>query len=444
MFTMSAHEMHSTKYRWHQLNVLILQSLLLLTEVISNGINTDTGSWDNWMTGYRVNDKHDGYLDIGKISFIPQNLNLSYSIKTNCTNDISLFANGRIYCTSRNMILSYYPQNGSVAFWYMTMTDRLISNPTFSQNSNYQSVIAYSYNSMAINNHINIYSIDALSGNLQHHNSLSGYSGLSYIVGSSNGEIYFVSAETANGGPIKLYAYNINSGNISQNPTGYVPRSAVPVICNDLIILSHTNATTYAYTQAPNFDLTWTWISSIGSNDNSGPKPIPVCLKDNRGYRVIVKASGLSNDNCYLLSVKTGALLYTFKCGTLPIIKYHEKTNFVDIAIFGTADNQNVTIAVQTKNDEIVNKELWYNTGNIDHAFIVDKYFITGWSIDEWTINVVIYDVNNGDVVWNKQFNDTPYKATFYIFGGIVEDTRRDITVMIIIRIGQIYYAYSA
>eukprot|EP01084_Bolivina_argentea_P150130 262178_1 len=442
---MSAHEMHSTKYRWHQLNVLILQSLLLLTEVISNGINTDTGSWDNWMTGYRVNDKHDGYLDIGdETAFIPQNLKLLYSNHVNCSssNGISLFANGRIFCTSRNMILSYYPLNGSMSFWYITLGDNYVYNPTFSKYGSYSSVVTYSQS-----DEFNIYSVDAISGNLIKQDSMKMYYQSQYLVGTQDGNIYLDSSQSSNtNSKPNIFAYNINSYNFSQSTQLSDGKQATPVICNGLVIISGWYGSTYAYTQSPDFRFVWLWDNKYysGSRENL---PVPVCLKNENGLRVIVKPYII--DYCYLLDATNGKYIDTFDCMDLPIFHYNKQTNLVDIAIFNTA-LYNQIIVVQINGDNIIGKQIWYNYGNIKNGFIVNNYFITAWNTcnvyKQCTLSINIYNIYNGDIEWNTQFNDTSItsETKYSLFGGIVQDEKEDaLHLMIMIRIDKTMYAFK-
>ena len=148
---------------------LVIASLLSAANVYNadkvpynNNEIDEIGSWDNWMTSYHVNDKHDGYLDIGSTSFNPSNLNLTYAIQTDCTAQTSLFVNGRIYCVSNNIVLSYFASNGSLSFFYVTIDSQCIASPAFAKSTLSSSVIAYSLCSTQTSPHI--YAFDPISG----------------------------------------------------------------------------------------------------------------------------------------------------------------------------------------------------------------------------------------------------------------------------------------
>ena len=120
----------------------------------------DVGSWSNWISGYHINDKHDGFLDIGSVSFDASNLNLSYTVETNCTDNYPLFANGRIFCLSNNMLFSYYPANGTISFWYLIIGTQTMKPPTFATSGDYTALFLYSYSA----SQLYLSSFDAMTG----------------------------------------------------------------------------------------------------------------------------------------------------------------------------------------------------------------------------------------------------------------------------------------
>ena len=125
------------------------------------------GSWSNWLTGYHVNERHDGYLDIGTTSFDPTKLALSYSSPTNCTNDYPVFADGKIVCVdiTNNMLLAYKPLDGSVGFWYLNIGASTLQNPTFATSGDKLSIFIYWYQT----SQLHMSSFDATTGLIQHH-----------------------------------------------------------------------------------------------------------------------------------------------------------------------------------------------------------------------------------------------------------------------------------
>ena len=120
--------------------------------LMENNINPDqeykaVGSWSNWITGYHVNDEHDGHLNIGSISFDPTQLGLPYLSPTNCTNQYPVFADGKIICVSNNMLYAYNAVDGSIAFFYLYFGSQILRDPTFATSGLDKDVLAYSYGS---------------------------------------------------------------------------------------------------------------------------------------------------------------------------------------------------------------------------------------------------------------------------------------------------------
>ena len=105
------------------------------------------GTWNNWITGYHVNEKHDGYLDIGDTTLDASKLALLYTVDTNCTDQFPIFANGRIYCVSNNMLFSFKPLDGSIEFWYLNIGPVTMKDPTFVTSGSNMAIFTYSYSS---------------------------------------------------------------------------------------------------------------------------------------------------------------------------------------------------------------------------------------------------------------------------------------------------------
>ena len=58
--------------------------------------------------------------------------------------------------------MSYYPENGSVSFWYITIGTTTLKNPTFVQYGSAYSVAVFSYYSY----NLKVFVLDAMSGKI--------------------------------------------------------------------------------------------------------------------------------------------------------------------------------------------------------------------------------------------------------------------------------------
>eukprot|EP01084_Bolivina_argentea_P191231 328499_1 len=397
------------------------------------------GHWTSWLTGYHVNEKHNGYIDIGTRTFNAENLNLLYTADTNCTNNYPLFANGRIYCVSKNMLFSYYPQNGSISFWYLFIGSISLSNPTFAQSDEYYSIFVFSASSSVLY----ISSFDAMTGELKKTTTLPSSSGyyLTYAVGTPYGTVYLTSKNVSGSSPnASVFAYNIDSNDFTQSEANVEGVSEVPSFCNFKVIVSGLLAYTNAYSDAPNFNNEWIFNGEGPSSSSASGSP-PVCFRDINGYRVVVKPYSNINYNCYLLNSGNGELKNQFACGTLPIFHYHKSLGFADIAIIGTGVSNQILVT-EIHNDNIIGKELWYGDGSTDYGFIVADYFVTMIKRDSDTLVAKVYNIFNGDVVWQQLYDDQPYSATYSIFGSLYDNDGID-QFMIVVRIANQLYAYT-
>eukprot|EP01084_Bolivina_argentea_P191232 328500_1 len=273
------------------------------------------GHWTSWLTGYHVNEKHNGYIDIGTRTFNAENLNLLYTADTNCTNNYPLFANGRIYCVSNNMLFSYYPQNGSISFWYLSIGPISINNPTFAQSGEYYSIFLFSYSSSILY----ISSFDAMTGELKKTSTLHTSSGYysQYAVGTPHGTVYLTSRNVSGSSSsnASVFAYNIISNDFTQSEANVKGASEVPSFCNFKVIVSGSYAYTNAYSAAPDFSNEWIFDGEGMSSSTIAGSP-PVCFRDVNGYHAIVKPYSSTNYNCYLLNTGNGELENQFPCGT--------------------------------------------------------------------------------------------------------------------------------
>eukprot|EP01084_Bolivina_argentea_P046640 85883_1 len=395
----------------------------------SNTKTREIASWNNWMTNYRVNEKHDGYLDIGSTLFNAAHLNLTYSVETYCTSEISLFTDGRIYCTANNSAVSYFAIDGSISFFYVTIASACMKNPAFSQHDTSLSLIV---DQLCGNSGLNLFLFDAISGELirQQSDNSKNINPSPYLVGSDDGYVYYTEASSSTTNSW-LFAYDVNDYALLQSTVfmnNRVPK--IPTICDDKIVLVGGDYI-YVCEKAPSLSCLPMY------SPNSGMGISSVCLQTTNGYRFIYYRSDFGK--CYAETLSGGSI-DDYPCNDLPMIYYDEDTMYADIAIMSTSV-VNQVIAVKIDGDDINSKELWYNKGNIEKSWIVKNYFVTAWR--EGTIVYFrIYDVRTGEVVWSRQFDNVSSFETFSVFGGLVEGKIK-LNVYIMIRIGQALYAYS-
>eukprot|EP01084_Bolivina_argentea_P260532 440012_1 len=377
-----------------------------------------------WYTNYRVNDGHNGYLDIGNVTFNPSNLHLSYIVDTECTNDYALFANGRIFCVSNNRLFSYYPQNGSISFWQLAMSDEPIFNPTFASFQDISSVIIYYY----VERELYLSAFDPISGELKK---------------TINPAFTWIYKYTTN--PVGTPDGNISSSNWNSNE--------VPVVCDGMVAVSAYNAETQAYNVDDLENEIWQFPAPYsGSYQFHGS--IPVCFQNKNGYRMIVKPLNnyadqhYENYNCYVLDVLSGTIVNQFACDTLPIFHYDKHSGIADIVIFEITttnlNKQNQIVAAMMKDDQIIYQELWRGEGDLDYSFIVDDYLVIGTKTGN---TVKIYNVYNGDILWEETYPDTANSGSSsgstFVFGGLVEGEDHNMEFMVVIKFRDKLYAYK-
>jgi len=283
-----------------------------------------------------------------------------------------------------------------------------------------------------------------MSGELVSTSTLPTYSSYysPYAVGTPFGQVYLTAKNSSSYYyNASIYAYNIETYQFTESPNNIQGPAEVPSICDNKVIVSGYLAYTDAYNMAPDFEHQWMFYGEGSSTSYSSSIP-PVCLKNANGYRVIVKPHSTSNYNCYALNTVNGEMVNQFQCGTLPIFHYEKDTGLGDIAIFGTGV-YNQILAVQMDGDNIIDKELWYGEGNIDYSFIVKDYFVTAIKKDSYTLEVKILNIFNGEVVWENTHKTMSYSGTYSIFGGLYDNDSEKDEFMLIVRLGNILYAYT-
>eukprot|EP01084_Bolivina_argentea_P260531 440010_1 len=426
---------------------------LIENNIDEHALNPRIGSWSNWFTGYRVNSHRNGYLDIGNVKFNISNLRLIYTLNTNCTDHYPLFVNGRIHCVSNNMLYSYNASKGSLSFWYLS-THEFLQNPIFSMSKDYASVLIFA----PVSGRLYISSFNATSGGLDRTSlirywwSSDGYMMAPpslYPVGSSDGYIYFTSKPSLLV-DVSVYAYNIETYQFIANDPDITNGIYTPTICNDLVAISGYNVQTMAY-NTPNLQQQWIF-DGRGPESTTEVLPGPVCIKNKNGYRMIVK--NVNNSDCYMLDANNGAEINQFQCGSAaPIFHYDKKSGFADIVILSTDDTGkekkylNLITVAEMKRDKIISKVLWSGEGDIDHGFIVDDYFVTGFIKGNlYTLNVRIYNIFDGDIVWERVYEDLVYDFTYSVFGGLVSQNYSNqsapMRLMIMTRVDDKLYGY--
>ena len=190
-----------------------------------------------------------------------------------------------------------------------------------------------------------------------------------------------------------------------------------------------------AYTQAFNTtDLSLQWAFNGEGYSNTFTTNTAVCIKNANGYRVIVKPASTYSLNCYVLDAMSGEEVSIFQCGGLPIIHYDKDSGNADMAIFSTGQNNQILVT-QMKGDLVVSEELWYGDGDTNHGFIVNDYFVTAIKASTPGLNIMVYDIFTGNVLFEDEVQSSS-SSSYAVFGGLYDDGNGNNDFMIMIRVG--------